>query len=155
MILSEGYRAYGLYGKNVPWDREAFTTPFPYKTAATRAGIGWVGKCDLLVTSEYGSGIRMTAILTDAPISYSQPVNESRCGSCTKCVDICPANAIKNNLWDITKTREDLVDIHRCDEIARDIAEIKLGERTTMCGKCFAVCPYTQNYIKRKKESDI
>lgn len=45
----------------------------------------------------------------------------------------------------------ELVDVYRCDQIARDIAEEKLGERTTMCGKCFAACPYTKAYIRRAK----
>ena len=151
LLVSEGHRSLALSRRNIQWDRETFSTPFPYKTAATRAGIGWVGKCALLVTPECGAGVRLTAILTDAPLETNEPINESRCGECTVCTDICPAKAIKNALWDTQKVRSDLVDIKQCDKIARDIAEIKLGERTTMCGKCFAACPYTKAYIARKK----
>ena len=87
LLVSEGHQ----------WDRETFSTPFPYKTAATRAGIGWVGKCALLVTPECGAGVRLTAILTDAPMETNEPINESRCGECTVCTDICPAKVLKTH----------------------------------------------------------
>lgn len=151
MLQQEGYRALALSRRNINWDRVAFSTPLPYKTCATRAGLGWIGKCALLVTPEFGSGIRLTAVLTDAPFPVAEPVLESRCGGCTSCVDICPAGAITNTLWHTGVSRAELVDVYRCDQIARAIAEEKLGERTTMCGKCFAACPYTKAYIRRAK----
>ena len=151
LLQQEGYRAHALSRKNINWDRIAFSTPFPYKTSATRAGLGWIGKCALLVTPEFGSGIRLTSVLTDAPLPTAEAVLKSRCGACTACVDICPAGAITNTLWHTEISRAELVDVYRCDQIARDIAEEKLGERTTMCGKCFAACPYTKAYIRRKK----
>lgn len=127
-------------------------TAFPYKTSATRAGLGWVGKCALLVTPEYGSAVRLTAVLTDAPLVPGEPIQESRCGSCRSCVEACPGQAIMDTLWYAGIPREKLVDIPQCDKTARDIAEQKLGKRTTMCGRCFAVCPYTQKYVRRTKE---
>ena len=52
----------------------------PHKTVATRAGIGWIGKCALLVTEKYGSAIRLTTVLTDMDLETDQPINGSKCG---------------------------------------------------------------------------
>ena len=149
MLKKTGNRSLAQTQKSTPWDRERMSTPFPHKTAATRAGLGWIGKCALLVTPEFGSGIRITSILTDADFDTAEPVTRSHCGSCGKCVDICPGKAIRGELWYAGIERAKLVDIPKCDRAARDIAEKKLGYRTTMCGRCFAVCPYTQAYINR------
>ncbi|MBR0308972.1 MAG: epoxyqueuosine reductase, partial [Mogibacterium sp.] len=47
---------------------EDFNSGLPHKTVATRAGLGWIGKNNLLVTPEYGSAIRISSLLTDAPL---------------------------------------------------------------------------------------
>lgn len=146
-----GYRTMALCRENCPWDRVKMSTEFPYKTSATRAGLGWVGKCALLVTPEYGSAVRLTVVLTDAPVTPNQPITESRCGNCTKCVEACPAGAVQGNNWYPGIERPLLVDIPRCDQVARDLAEVTLGYRTTMCGRCFAACPYTQAYMKKAR----
>ena len=57
-------------------------TSLPHKTIATRSGIGWVGRSNLLVTERYGSMIRLASVLTDAPLKTAAPVNESKCGDC-------------------------------------------------------------------------
>ena len=70
-LNEQGHRSLALCGENAPWSRETMASPFPYKTSATRAGLGWVGKCALLVTPEYGSAIRLTVALTDIEIANS------------------------------------------------------------------------------------
>lgn len=147
-LSKKGFRSMPLTRENCPWDRESMSTAFPYKTSATRAGLGWIGKCALLVTKEFGSAIRMSVALTDAPLQTAEPIDRSLCGSCEKCMDACPGKAIKGTAWYAGLPRTELVDISSCDRAARDIAEEKLGYRTTMCGKCFAACPYTQRYLK-------
>ncbi|MBQ1271537.1 MAG: epoxyqueuosine reductase [Clostridia bacterium] len=154
MLNEMGYRSAAWIGEKTTYDEMAFKTELPYKTVATRAGIGWVGKSDLLVTPQFGSAIRLTVALTDAPIVPSEPVTESRCGACTKCVEACPGKAIKNNLWYPGIELSELVDIPSCRKAARDLAEVTLGYRTTMCGRCFAACPYTQNYLKRIRNEE-
>lgn len=151
LFRQEGYRALPLTRANSSWDHESMTSPFPYKTAATRAGLGWIGKCALLVTPEYGSAVRLTVTLTDAPLTVAQPVTQSRCGSCTACADACPGHAVQGALWEAGMPREQLVDIPACDKAASDCAEKALGRRTTICGRCFAACPYTKAYVNRAR----
>ena len=144
-----GHRSLALCGDNAPWSRETMASPFPYKTCATRAGLGWVGKCALLVTPEFGSAVRLTATLTDAPLEPDEPVTISRCGDCTACLEACPGKAIQGNLWTPGIERAALVDIPACDKAARDLAEVTLGRRTTICGRCFAACPYTRAWLEQ------
>ena len=47
-------------------DYGTLTTPLPHKTAAMRAGLGWIGKSALLITEEYGAAVRLATVLTDA-----------------------------------------------------------------------------------------
>ena len=90
-LRSLGYRAEArTVGKLLGEETPDFRTRLPHKTAATRAGLGWIGKCALLVTEQYGSGIRLSTILTDAPLEVGVPVEASRCGGCTACQSVCP-----------------------------------------------------------------
>ena len=128
-----------------------YRTPVPHKTCATRAGLGWIGKSALLVTEEYGPALRLSSVLTDAEFdSVSEPINVSRCGSCTACASACPGHAINGALWDVNAPRESLVDVEACRKAARALAWGLLGEQITLCGKCIEVCPYTRAYLKKE-----
>lgn len=120
----------------------------PHKTVATRSGIGWIGKNCLLVTPQYGSAIRLSSLLTDAPLECDAPINQSRCGGCNLCVKKCPAKALKGTLWEVGVQREEIVDIDKCYKKQVEIMSQKTGIQTDLCGKCFAVCAYTQKYLK-------
>jgi epoxyqueuosine reductase QueG len=85
-----------------------------HKTVATRAGLGWIGKCALLVTEEYGSAVRITSVLTDAPLEVNKPVNNSNCGTCNNCVRNCPAEASSGDLWAAGMKRETFFDYLAC-----------------------------------------
>jgi len=136
---------------NSSWNHETMTSPFPYKTAATRAGLGWIGKSALLVTPEYGSAVRLTVTLTDAPLETALPITQSRCGSCTACMEACPGHAVQGALWEAGIPREQLVDASVCQQTAGDFSQKTLGRRTTICGRCFAACPYTKMYVNRAR----
>lgn len=143
-----GYRAVANTTDAVKKD-ENWCTPLPHKTVATRAGIGWIGKSCLLVTPQYGSAVRLSSIVTDAPLPFDKPIDASRCGDCTVCVDSCPAGALKGALWEVGMPREQLLDRFACKETQIERMERATGIKTDLCGKCFAVCPYTQGYLKR------
>ena len=71
-LLENGYQAYANTTKAVKQD-DNWCTPLPHKTVATRAGLGWIGKNCLLVTKEYGSAVRLSSLLTDAPLPAGTP----------------------------------------------------------------------------------
>lgn len=124
-------------------------TPLPHKTVATRAGLGWIGRCALLVTEAYGSAVRLTTVLTDAPLEAAGAVNESRCGDCRACVEACPGGAIAGALWRAGLPREAMVDPDACYRTTRRFAPaIGAAPDTGICGACIAACPWTERYLR-------
>ncbi len=141
------YQAYANTTKVVKKD-ENWCTPLPHKTVATQAGLGWIGKNCLLVTKEYGSAVRLSSLLTSAPLPAGTPINESRCDGCMVCVRSCPARALTGALWNITTSREELFHKEDCKKMQIQRMKQATGIETDLCGLCFAVCPFTQRYLK-------
>ena len=118
--------------------------PFSFKFAAVRAGLGWIGKNDVVITERYGPRVRLSAILIDAPFAFGQPRVRSECPEdCTACVDACPCKALKNRQWTASARREELIDYHRCNRM-RSAFLPSLG-RKSACGLCMAACPFGRN----------
>jgi len=118
----------------------------PHKTIATRAAIGWIGKSALLVTDKFGSAVRLSSILTDAPLVTATPINASRCGDCMICAGACPAGAVSGKLWKVDLYRDEFFDPVKCRKTARERAKQGFNGDITICGKCIEVCPYTRKY---------
>jgi len=124
---------------------ETLAADFSHKMAATRAGVGWVGKCALVVTPEYGSAIRFATVLTDGPLPVGVPIDESQCGVCEECTKVCPGQAVSGKEWRAGMHRDAFFDAFGC---VRGI----LGHKTDfgyICGMCIAVCPWTLRYLER------
>lgn len=147
-LKDKGYKAYAQTTDCVKVG-DGFISPLPHKTVATRAGLGWIGKNCLLVTKEYGSAMRISSLLTDAPLECNEAMNESQCGSCELCVKICPAQVLTGVLWQAGMERSKLVDAQKCFDKQVEIMKEKTGIEADLCGKCFAVCKYTQEYLKK------
>jgi epoxyqueuosine reductase len=128
---------------------KTLTAQISHKMIATRAGLGWIGKSDLLVTRNFGSAVRLITVLTDAVLTAGQPVNDSGCGDCHACADACPAQAITGTTWYPGISRESLVDAQRCMDTARALTSAAFGEAVSICGVCIAVCPLTRRFRER------
>ena len=121
---------------------ETLRTTLSHKMVATRAGLGWIGKTDLLVTKEFGPRLRFVTILTNIPLlSEAKPINKSRCGSCNICVEKCPAKAANGKLWDISVDRDIFFDPFKCREMCKEFGEKVLKMNVRVCGICVSVCP--------------
>ncbi|MDR1538453.1 MAG: epoxyqueuosine reductase [Clostridiales bacterium] len=149
-LKSKGYVAIAQTRDSVGSGGTENRTALPHKTVATRAGIGWIGKCALLVTKERGSMLRLSSILTDAPLTPAQSVDSSRCGSCNACAVACPGHAVLGELWAKGKPREEFFDAAACRVAARKRAILGFGVNTTICGKCIEACPYTRKAIEKE-----
>jgi epoxyqueuosine reductase QueG len=130
--------------ENIDWID--LTTPLPHKTVATRAGVGWIGKCGLLVTEEFGSAIRMAVVLTDAAFTWTQPIGYSMCDDCDECVTHCPAGAPTGEDWIKGMERDEYYNAFLCHEQIIEMVKGK-GLSAKICGICIAVCPYTKKYV--------
>lgn len=126
---------------------EAAKAPMPHKTVAARAGLGWIGKNTLLITEAYGSAVRLTSILTDAPVPAANPTYPSLCGDCSVCAEACPGSVIKGHAWTPETDRDALLDFFACRIIAVERGR-DLGITYASCGICMAICPYTQEYLR-------
>lgn len=79
------------------WEKQ--TAHLSHKKIGVLAGIGWVGRNNLLVTKKLGSQLRLVTVLTDLPVEEDRPVDED-CGECFACVKACPALAIQEKPQD-------------------------------------------------------
>ncbi len=149
LLRHRGFTAIASAATNEGIDSETLSTRLPHKTTATLAGLGWIGKCALLVNEEFGAAIRLNRVLTDAPLPTGTPVTESRCGNCRACIDACPGMAATGGNWEPGKHRDTFFNAAVCCHTAREIAQRNTGISDTFCGMCIAACPWTQSYIKR------
>ena len=121
-------------------NEEDLLAVFSFKYAAVNAGLGWIGKNDVLITEKYGPRVRLSAVLIDYPFETGRKITESRCASCNRCVDICPHKALKGLNWDINALRNNLIDYHLCNQ--KRSAYIEKHGRKNACGLCMVVCPF-------------
>ena len=144
-IKQQGYHA---YPQTVSATKEygIFRTIMPHKTVAVHAGLGWIGKSALFITEEYGSAVRLTSVLTDAPLAYNNQILESKCGNCMLCTNACPGKAISGRVWSPELDRDEFFDALACRKKAREIAAKTIEKQITLCGKCIEICPYTRQY---------
>lgn len=107
------------------------TGVLPHKTVALRAGLGFIGKNNLLVTPQYGCAVMLGKVLTSAPFALtSTSPRQPQCGDCTLCTQVCPSHALLGKTWDITVVREEIITRKLC----------------SLCLKCMVFCPYTKEY---------
>jgi len=101
-----------------------------HKHVASAAGLGWIGRNNLLVNDAFGSRIRLVTVLTDLPLVISPPSIKD-CGSCLNCLSVCPTGAIK--------VRQEEFDHLRCYEQLRTFAKT-LHFSHNICGVCVKAC---------------
>jgi epoxyqueuosine reductase QueG len=138
-LENRGFQALALAASERT-DKINIKADFPHKTAATRAGLGWIGRHCQLITRKYGSWIRLGTVFTDMEIPFGSPMERHFCGHCTRCIEACPANALKGKGWYPGLSREKILDVQACDRWKKEnYIQFHRGHN---CGICSAVCPY-------------
>lgn len=117
------------------------TAPFSFKFAAVNAGLGWIGKNDVVITEKYGPRVRLSAVLINEQFACGDRILNSHCPeSCRKCVDACPYKALHDVQWNIRSLRSEIIDYRLCNE--KRSLYIKAHGRKNACGLCMAACPF-------------
>ena len=147
-IEAAGYAAHSIPASKRT-DPQHICGDFPHKTAATRCGLGWIGRNAQLVTRRFGPWVRLGTVLTDAPLPAMIPTTRHSCGRCTACVEACPAQALPGGSWHPGVVREDLLDAARCDAWKK--AHYPQFHGGHNCGICAAVCPYGRRSVSRRR----
>lgn len=148
-ISERGYRSIPMLRRNMAWDRDSYRTVLPHKTVATRAGMGWIGKCALLITRDFGAMVRLSSVLTDAPVETARPINGSNCGNCQLCKEACPGEAVSGIPWTPQLTREEFFDAFACADTCDRLCR-EAGIEETICGRCIVSCPWTRRYLQKQ-----
>lgn len=118
----------------------AFTDSAPLfeKQFAVDAGLGWIGRQSLLITSQFGSYVLLgELLLNEACDSYDTPLESVGCGECHRCVEACPNLSINNNRT---------IDARRCISCLtieqNNVADMPLHGWIFGCDECQMCCPY-------------
>jgi epoxyqueuosine reductase len=148
LLIEKGFTAIALEPTTEAFDAVKLRAGLSHKIAATRSGLGWIGKNALVITKPFGSAIRLTTVLTDAPLETGHPFDESKCGTCAACVEICPAQAPSGTNWSLGLYRDEFFDAHACCRKAAEFCEAE-GIGSTICGICISACPWTKKYLGR------
>lgn len=145
ILQQQGHKAFVVPASH--WDyKEGFRGIFSHKLAAHLAGLGWIGKSAMLITPGDGPRVRWVTVLTDTLLPAGKPMDE-KCKDCTVCVESCPVKAYAGTNYGPSKTREDLMDAHKCYQF---LVERKKSVGVFSCGKCVYVCPFG-----RKKKGSL
>ncbi|QGQ44394.1 tRNA epoxyqueuosine(34) reductase QueG [Metabacillus sediminilitoris] len=124
------------------------------RAVAERAGIGWSGKNCAIITPEFGSYVYLGEMITNFPFPPDTPM-EDQCGSCRKCLDVCPTGALVQGgqldsskcIAFLTQTKGFLPDEYRT----------KIGNRIYGCDTCQTVCPVNKGkdfHFHKEMETD-
>ncbi|MEM1093996.1 MAG: tRNA epoxyqueuosine(34) reductase QueG [Bacteroidota bacterium] len=129
-------------------DGRAFVDSAPVldKAWARRSGVGWQGKHSNIINRTLGSYFFIGELIIDVPLPPDGPLPDY-CGSCTRCLDACPTDAITQPyVVDANKCIAYLTIEHRADDIAPELQPL-IGNWVFGCDICQDVCPW--NKFKR------
>lgn len=131
----------------------ADSAPVLEKALARNAGLGWIGKHTLLITPEQGSLFFLGEIFTDLPLPVTEEFEKFHCGSCSKCIDICPTQAIvAPNQLDARRCISYLT-IEYKGSIPTELRK-PIGNRIFGCDDCQLLCPWNR-YAAKSTEGDF
>jgi len=140
-------RLEGDAGRTVPGKPYVDTGPLLERDLARRAGLGWFGKNTNLINPQRGSFFFLGALVVDVALATDAPFEADRCGTCTRCIEACPTQAI-------TAPRE--LDARRCisyltielrEEIPVELRQ-SIGDLVYGCDICQEVCPWNQRFAR-------
>lgn len=128
-IEKEGYRALPIPASQIiDWKNQR--AHLSHKKLGRLAGLGWIGRNNLLVNPQLGSRFRLVTVLTDFPLPLDSII-EGDCGQCFRCLNVCPAGAIHENPLDFNH----IACFEKLDEFRK---KGLVGQH--ICGICVKAC---------------
>lgn len=120
------------------------SAPVLERSWAQRSGLGWIGRHGNLITKQSGSFFFIATLIVDIELNYDDPFAKDFCGSCKKCVEACPTEAI---LPDKTINGSKCISyftIEMKDEIIPEEMKGKFQNWMFGCDVCQDVCPWNR-----------
>jgi len=129
------------------------SAPVLERALAQRAGLGWIGKNNMVIHPRAGSFFFLGEIYTSAPLPVDPPFETDHCGSCAACLEICPTDAFEGpHRLDARKCISYLT-IELGGSIPVELRE-KMGNRVFGCDDCQLVCPWNK-FSRPTAETDF
>jgi epoxyqueuosine reductase QueG len=129
IIQNKGYSALAIPATQIiDWEKN--TAHLSHRRLGVMAGLGWIGRNNLLVNEKLGSQFRLVSILTDMPLLIDKPSRKD-CGACRLCVKMCPAGAIQEDCVNF--------DHQKCFEKLKGFQSQRQVEQF-VCGVCVNAC---------------
>jgi len=120
------------------------SAPVLERSWAVKAGLGWIGKNGNLITQKQGSFFFIATLMVDLELEYDPPMVKDYCGSCTRCIDACPTDAIlPNKVVDGSKCISYFT-IELKDALIPDSQQGKWNDWMFGCDTCQDVCPWNR-----------
>ncbi|QHN05464.1 tRNA epoxyqueuosine(34) reductase QueG [Granulicella sp. WH15] len=121
------------------------TGPLLERDLAAKAGVGWVGKNTCVLNQKIGSWMLLGVIVTSLPLGPGLSVEEAadRCGSCTRCIDACPTDALVAPRQMDASLCIAYLTIEKKGSIAEELRE-PMGRQVFGCDICQEVCPWNR-----------
>jgi epoxyqueuosine reductase len=137
-----------------PFGYRAFTDSAPVMEVelAQNAGLGWRGKHTLLLDRDAGSWFFLGEIYCDLPLPGDSP-KENHCGSCQRCIDICPTQAIRGPYQLDARRCISYLTIEHKSAIPEELRPL-IGNRVYGCDDCQIVCPWNR-FSRLSAEDDF
>jgi epoxyqueuosine reductase len=129
------------------------SAPVLERALAEKAGLGWIGKNSMLIASDAGSWFFLGEIYTDLPLPIDPPFTEMHCGSCTRCLELCPTNAFVEPFVLDARRCISYLTIESKDAIPLELRPL-MGNRIFGCDDCQLVCPWTK-FSSQSEEKDF
>ncbi|MCC8363545.1 tRNA epoxyqueuosine(34) reductase QueG [Lysobacter sp. A6] len=137
-----------------PFGHRVFVDSAPVleRAIARNAGLGWIGKNTCLIDKDGGSWFFLGEVFVDVPLPIDEPAG-AHCGTCRRCIDICPTQAIvAPNRLDARRCISYLTIEHE-GSIDPELRPL-MGNRIFGCDDCQLVCPWNK-FAKRTDEPDF
>lgn len=120
--------------------------PVLERAYAREAGLGFIGKHTLLITPDHGSWVVLAELITDLDLPFDEP-GIGQCGSCTRCLDACPTNALTGPFQLDAGRCIAYLTIEHKGVVADDLRPL-VGDWLLGCDVCQEVCPYNQTPVE-------
>ena len=128
------------------------SAPVLERSWATRSGLGWIGKNGNLINKNKGSYFFIATLIVDISLEFDQPFAKDYCGSCTRCIDECPTDAIlPGKIVDGSKCISYFT-IELKEALLPEGMKGKFDKWLSGCDVCQEVCPWNRFATATKEE---